>query len=84
MALKTITGKGKGKKTTSSSGEAATLPIISVLHSSAPIPPHGDIGSDTTQMGTDQPRLPILENLSIFRIGVGRCFINSPSPQVPP
>ncbi|ONK54955.1 uncharacterized protein A4U43_UnF9290 [Asparagus officinalis] len=66
MAPKTTASKGKGKKAASSSGEAVALPVFSVLHSSALIPPHGDIGSDNTQTRIEYPHYPMLENLLVF------------------
>ncbi|ONK68188.1 uncharacterized protein A4U43_C05F8560 [Asparagus officinalis] len=66
MAPKIAADRGKDKKVTDSSGEASALPVFSVLYSSAPIPPRGDIGSNNTQTGTYYSHYPMLENLPVF------------------
>ncbi|ONK72381.1 uncharacterized protein A4U43_C04F18820 [Asparagus officinalis] len=59
--------KGKGKKVVGSSHEPNVLPTFSVVYPSVPLPQHGDLGADGTQVAATHPHYSTLESIPLFR-----------------
>ncbi|ONK72962.1 uncharacterized protein A4U43_C04F25430 [Asparagus officinalis] len=68
MAPKTAVdrSKNKGKKVVGSLHEPTVLPTFLVVYPSIPLPQHGDLGADGTQMATTHPYYSALESIPLF------------------
>ncbi|ONK55432.1 uncharacterized protein A4U43_UnF3420 [Asparagus officinalis] len=68
MAPKTAIdrSKSKGKKVVGSSHEPSVLPTFSVIYPSTPLPQHGNLRADGTQIIAIHPHYSTLKSIPLF------------------